>query len=133
MEKSNMINITKAKYYFRWYPSEWQVSTSLWWYNAKANKMIAYNDIDPYSKNQKEALIPVPLINMTDIEKDFLDSIERSKDIDAIADRNPDFDCSFKTYIDYNSLVNAWHQFEGERLESIAISWCKKNKIRYTI
>lgn len=95
--------------------------------------MIAYDDINSYSENQKEVLIPVPLVNITDIEKDFLDSIERSKDIDAIADRNPDFDCSFKTYIDYNGMVNAWHQFEGERLESIAVSWCKKNKIRYTL
>ena len=128
-----MINITKAKYYFRWYPSEWNKATSLWWYSKEANRMINYNDPNFYKDNQEQNLIPVPLIDITAIEKEFLTSIERSKDIDTISYENSDFDCSFKKYIDNNRMVNTWHQFEGKKLETIAISWCKENKIRYAI
>ena len=116
-----MINITKAKYYFRWYPSEWNAATSLWWYSKEANRMINYNDPNFFKDNQEQNLIPVPLIDITAIEKEFLTSIERSKDIDTISYENSDFDCSFKKYIDNNRMVNTWHQFEGKKLEKTVI------------
>lgn len=132
-----MIDMAKFKYYLRWYPFEWDNSSALWWYDSVSEEVLPHDRIDSdFCQNDdaysQQFLLPLPMVDMVELEKAFLASRGHARVIDRI-ERNTrkDFDCQFKEFIDYNGLFPDWHAYEAAKLHSEAISWCRRHGIRY--
>lgn len=132
-----MINIAKLKYYFRWYPFECESDEPQWWYNRCTGEVVHRDEINVRSYCQRAeqleyTMLPVPMINIVEMEKEFLTmhGYTRIKN-EMQQDTRHDFDYQFKCFIDYNGLTRTWHLFEGEKLQAVAITWCKDNGIRF--
>lgn len=133
-----MINIATFKYYFRWYPFEYDCNEPLWWYNRRTGEVASRDEVDFLSNCQgkehlEKIMISIPMIDIVEMEKEFLTQHGYTKIKEKMQqDIQYDFDYLFKCFIDNNGLMRTWHLFEGEKLQTAAIEWCKANGIKFT-
>ena len=131
-----MVDIVKFKYYFRWYPFECSNNLPLWMFDKQTGKVLSKKDADILASKGKaeHVLLPLPLVDIVEMEKEFLTTCGYEKEKNKMQkDMQKDFDCLFKCFIDYNGLTQAWHVFEGEKLQACAINWCKANGVRFIV
>ena len=137
--KEKCLILKKINNYLRWYSCLEDSTLNQWWFNTETceivhNEVVKWRNLSDDDSVQKDKYIPMPRIDIIQMEKDFLD-LENLHPIIYILQNNinSDFDCEFKKYIDYNHLFNKWHNYEANELQKKAISWCIANKIPYSI
>ncbi len=137
-----MIEIKQFQYYFRWYPFELNASAVLWWYCRDDGQIVSSADLDPKTIStmnegltpKEQVLIPIAKVNMVEMEQDFLKEFRLQRLVGQfLSSAENDFDCLFKKYVDDHNLMQAWHQFESNRLQDAAITWCHQYGVRFTL
>ena len=131
------VSINILKYYGRYYPTEAQDARPMWWFCRTDETVISreeletrygYKNLD--NAEQTGLFIPLFQVDMPALEKSFLKAFHFRKR-SAASLSGGDFDADFKAFIETAGLFERWHEFEGDALKEDAITWCRKNGIKY--
>ena len=128
--------INQYMYYYRWYPFIEDPKRNQWWLNVETYDVIHNDEMKSIiltDNARKKLYIPMPRVDIVQMEKDFLNCENLHSVIHTLQKKEDDFDCEFKKYVDYNMLYDKWHKYEAERLQRVAIKWCEENNILYTL
>lgn len=129
------MKIEELMYYGRYYNFE-KRNYHLWWFDVSRATVVLYEDVKRnfgYASQEEivsaGAFVPLFETDIIELEKDFLRLYNFHLDENNKQD-NSDFDTKFKCFIEKHNLLKQWFDFERDRLERDALTWCKANNLQ---
>lgn len=131
------MKLTDLMYYGRYYRDEREPNHT-WWFDPNNKQIFLYDDLlKTFGYNSLEDIINfsefIPLFE-TDIiklEHQFISETQTKKVMIFFKDiADSDFDREFKIFIEKESLIGTWHDFEKKNLYKDALKWCDENHIK---
>lgn len=131
MNSMTVLSLRSFRYYLRYYPNEAPDATVQWWYNQRTGEVV-HSDIFHSDVDQPWLWVPIPLVDVITLEKDFLKSKGLSRILSNLIEApHKDFDVEFKIYVDNHGLNTEWHFYEANALENATVVWCNEHHIKY--